>query len=125
MSGQQSFLKQRHSKFSIPQEEVFHLTIKATGEKPIKRTKIVKGYDSEVYFVDTKEGNTYVVKIKWFGSVTYKEEAWVLKQCEKVNVPVPKILLLDGVELKDGKHEAMVQEKIKGSPLAQIKKKSY
>ena len=122
MNNQQSFLKQRHSKFSTPQEEIFNLVIKATGEKPIKRTKVVKGYDNEVYFVDTKKGNTYVVKIRWFGSVTYKEEAWVLKQCKKANVPVPKILLLDEVELKDGKHETMVQEKIKGSPLAQIKK---
>ena len=122
MNNHQSFLKQRHSKFSTPQEEIFNLVIKATGEKPIKRTKVVKGYDSEVYFVDTKEGNTYVVKIRWFGSVTYKEEAWVLKQCEKAGVPVPKILLLEKVELKDGKHEAMVQEKIRGYPLSQVRK---
>ncbi|GIX08253.1 MAG: hypothetical protein KatS3mg115_2656 [Candidatus Poribacteria bacterium] len=119
MSGESS-ISAIHVGFSAPEHVVFETVRRATGELPVSKTRVIAGYDSEVYFVQTKAKGRYVLKIRRRGEVTYQEEAWAIERCRTAGVPVPEVLLVDQVPLEEGLHEVMVQRRLDGRPFAQL-----
>ena len=115
-----TLLQRRHKRFQTAPETIFNLVARVTSHPPLGYQKIVKGYDSEVYLVQTDQQD-FIVKIKRFGEVSFKQEAWAVNQCLAAGVPVPEILLLETVELPDGEHEIMIQPKLPGRPLDELK----
>lgn len=118
---QQTSLQQLHTQFQTPRELIFDLVQKATGKSPTDLTKIIKGYDSEVYSIKTESGERYIAKIRHYGEVSYEEEEWAIDLCSKEGVPVPTILLRDTIDIKGKEHEVMVQEELSGKPLAEVR----
>lgn len=109
-------LSQRHESYNTPDELIFSVITKETSYTPIKKTKITKGFDSEVYEVETKEGKPLIFKIRHFGSVSYKQEAWAIEESRKNNVPVPTILAIGKMKIADSEKEYTIQGKVEGAP---------
>ncbi|OGH11207.1 hypothetical protein A3F59_06375 [Candidatus Roizmanbacteria bacterium RIFCSPHIGHO2_12_FULL_38_13] len=122
MSNSDNSLSSRHDTFNTPEDIIFNLVQKATNLSPISRKKIVKGYDNEVYEIETKEGNTSIIRIKHFGESSMKQEEWVINQYKNAGVPVPEVYKVGTFQVNDKEYEYMIQKKVVGQPLGEIKK---
>lgn len=119
-SNQQHMLDQRHEAFKTPEEIIFTIIKNDTGYTPLRKTKIVKGYDSEVYSIDTKENHTLIFKIKHFGTVSFQQETWAINECKMNSIPVPTILSIGKLNLGKEEAEYTIQDKVDGIPFADI-----
>jgi Ser/Thr protein kinase RdoA (MazF antagonist) len=113
------FVTNRHIEFETPTEVIFDLVKRATSQEPVRRAKIVRGYENEVYYVETRQ-SAFIVKIRRFGEVGFQQEAWAMERCREAGAPVSEVLLVDTIQ-SDGKlFEAMVQRRILGQPLNDV-----
>lgn len=119
--NQKAMLQKRHQSFNTPEEIIFKLIKTDTGYTPLSKTKLIKGYDSEVYSIDTKENHALIFKVKHFGNVSFKQEEWAIKECDKNGVPVPTILSIGKIQLGKEVKEYTIQNKIKGHSLADLR----
>jgi len=97
------------------------LVQKSTGKTPTKRTKVVLGFDNEVYRVKTQDGPNFIARIHRFGEIKPSQEVWAMEQSRKAGVPVPEVFFAGSINLPDGEHEAMVLSEVDGKPLSEIK----
>lgn len=116
-------MRARHTAVQLPLVSVTALVRQATGHVANDITRIVRGYESEVYRATTNSGEAVVVRIRRYGSVSYASEAWAIEQCRAAGVPVPDVLLLDTIEADDHTHEVMVQRAVPGRPLGDIQQR--
>ncbi len=119
MTETDSSLEQRHARFQTPEALIFDLIKDQTGCAPVKRTKIVRGYDNEVYDVATREGSAFIVKIKQYGEMSFEQEQWAMDRCGEVGVPVPRTYAIGSVQIAEKEREYLIQEKASGRPLAE------
>jgi hypothetical protein len=54
------FITQRHAAYQTPQPLIFDLIQQATGDEPTYQEKLVRGYDNEVYAIQTRQGHDYI-----------------------------------------------------------------
>jgi len=114
------FIQQRHAAFYTPQSLIFDLIRQTTGDEPISHEKLVRGYDNEVYAVQTRQGRDYIVRLQQQGRTGYVEEQWAMERCRAVGVPVPEICHLGALTVGDQSKPVMVQRRIAGSPLCEV-----
>lgn len=114
------FMRDRHARFDTPEGVVFDLVARATGRQPLRRRKIVRGYDNEVYAVATRQGRGVIVRIHRHGGVPFRQEAWAMDQCRARGVPAPTVFLVDEIDTPDGPREAMVLAGLPGRPLSDL-----
>ena len=107
----------------LPKAVVFNLVKRAVESDPVEIEGAARGYDNEVYFVKTIDGNVFVVRVKRFGEVSFRQEAWAMERCRETGVPVPKIFLVDEVSFGGRRMEVMVQSKVLGKSLSEIQKR--
>src|SRR5947209_7467366 len=105
MTETDNVIAQRHAGFHTPEATIFALIKEHTRCTPMERTKIVRGYDSEVYDVATKEGHSFIVKVKHYGRISYEQEQWALEMCRNVGVPVPRTYAIGRVQLAEKERE--------------------
>jgi Ser/Thr protein kinase RdoA (MazF antagonist) len=113
-------MRERHRVVEFLRPHIEALVRRATGADVADSTRIVRGYESEVYRATTTSGAAVVVRVRRYGSVSYASEAWAIEQCRAAGAPVPEILLLDTIATDDHSHEVMVQRAVPGRPLADI-----
>jgi hypothetical protein len=53
-----TIIKRRQAAYQTPERVIFDLVWRAVGQEGISREKIVRGYASEVYLVDTRQGGS-------------------------------------------------------------------
>ncbi len=111
------FLQERHKNFNFPQNIIFDIVKKSTNTNPIKTEKIIAGYDSEIYSINTKENIEFIIRINRFGEIGFQNEAWAMNECRKVGVPVPEIFFNDNLKIENEFLEVMLISKLKGNPL--------
>ena len=114
------FVQNRHMEFETPAEVIFALVKRATSQEPVRRAKIVRGYENEVYSVETRQQAAYIVKIRRFGEVTFQQEAWAMERCREAGAPVSEVLLVDTIQSGGKSFDAMVQRSAFGQPLNEI-----
>lgn len=102
-------IKQRHDAYHTSEQEIFDLVKRATGQQAIGREKIVRGYDSEVYLVHTRQSGDVVVRIRHHGGAPFADEAWAIAQCREVGVPAPEVLLVETIAIEQHPREVMIQ----------------
>ena len=124
-----NFTQQRHANYQTPESTVFDLIQRATGKTPIVRTKIVQGWDNEVYNVHTDDDAEWIVRIQQHGTTGFEQEIWAIEACRAAGVPVPEICLIDQIEGPDSgyhdndslrTHSVMVQKRVPGRPLLEV-----
>ncbi len=114
------FMRALHAGYNTPEGVVFDLVARSTGLHPTGREKIVRGYDHEVYAVATREGSSFIVRIRRFGGVSLGQEAWALERCRRAGVPVAEVFWAGPADLNGRTAEVMVQSRLPGRPLADI-----
>lgn len=114
------FINQRHAAYQTPQACIFDLFQQTTGNDPSHSEKLVRGYDNEVYAVQTRQGNDYIIRIQQHGDTGYAEEQWAIDQCRAVGVPAPEICYVGVLTVGDQSKPVMVQRRVPGRPLAEV-----
>ncbi|KYH38116.1 MAG: hypothetical protein AYL29_000680 [Candidatus Bathyarchaeota archaeon B24] len=89
--------RERSSFKPLPKSMIFELVKRATGLDPARIERTARGYDNEVYFVKTRGGKAFVVRVKMFGEAGFRQEAWAIERCREAGVPVPTVLLVDEI----------------------------
>lgn len=115
-----NFINQRHAAYQTPQSLIFDLIRQATGDDPIHSEKLVRGYDNEVYAVQTRQGNAYIVRLQQQGGAGYAEEAWAIECCRTAGVPVPSLCYVGLLMVGEQYKPVMVQRRVPGRPLSEL-----
>src|SRR5689334_9065171 len=113
-------IRQRHDAYRTSEQVIFDLVKRATGQQAIAREKIVRGYDSEVYIVQTRQSGDVAVRIRHHGGAPFADEAWAIAQCRAVGVPAPEVLLVEIITIAGQPREVMVQRRVPGRALSEI-----
>lgn len=114
------FINQRHVAYQTSHSLIFDLIRQTTGDEPSDSEKLVRGYDNEVYAVQTRQGHDYIVRIQQHGDTGYVEEQWAIDQCRAVGVPAPEICYVGLLTVGDQNKPVMVQRRVLGRPLAEV-----
>lgn len=114
------FITQRHAAYQTPQSLIFDLICQVTDDEPISLEKLVRGYDNEVYAVQTRQGHDYIVRLRQHGGAGYAEEQWAIQRSRAVGVPAPEICYVGLLPVGDQRKPVMVQRRVPGRPLAEI-----
>lgn len=114
------FLQQRHANYATSQTAIFDLIKTATDQEATARQQIIRGYDNEVYRVQTRQGEEYIVRIGHHGGVRFSQQAWAMDRCREAGAPIPEVYLLTTLADTDQSREAMVLQTVPGRPLSDI-----
>lgn len=98
------FLQQFHAGFATSREVVLDLVATATGHASlsgaglIRLSRIVDGYDNEVYRADLgvprqRDPTVVYVRIRRYGEGTFDEEAQAMAWAREAGVPVPEVIM--------------------------------
>lgn len=115
----QEYLQSLHATFQTPEQHIFELVRRASGQEPEVREQLMHGYDSEVYRVTTQQQECFIVRIHHHGGVDYAQEAWAIEQARAAGVPVPEIILLEQISSGEQQYDAMVQRCVPGKALSE------
>jgi aminoglycoside phosphotransferase (APT) family kinase protein len=113
-------VRQRHAAYQTSQQVIFDLVERATSQEALAREKIVRGYDSEVYIVHTRQSGDVVVRIRHHGGAPFADEAWAIAQCRDMGVPAPEVLLVERIAIDGHTREVMIQSRVPGRALCEI-----
>ncbi|MFZ4659427.1 MAG: phosphotransferase family protein [Caldilineaceae bacterium] len=114
------FITQRHAVYQTPQALIFDLIQQVIGDEPISLEKLVRGYDNEVYAVQTRQEHDYIVRLRQHGGAGYAEEQWAIQRSRAVGVPAPEICYVGLLTVGDQHKPVMVQRRVPGRPLAEV-----
>jgi aminoglycoside phosphotransferase (APT) family kinase protein len=110
-------VRRRQAQVRTPESAVFTLVRRATAGEPIGLTRLATGYENEVYVVHMRDGAAFVVRVRHWGSVDFRHEAWAIDRCREAGVPAPAVLLVDEIPSGGLSVQAMVQEHAAGRSL--------
>lgn len=117
-----TFIQERHSSYNpITKEQLQELIVQNTDFGRITQCeKIVRGYDNEVYDVETQDGTNLIVRIARYGDSSFVSEAWAMDQCRQHNVPVPAVYFVGDITIADQQLQAMITQKSQGVALSKL-----
>jgi len=121
MTQETAYLEQRHAQWAVSKNVLSGLVRRSTGQDACAFDRVVAGHNNEVYFVQTNQADTYVVRITRSGESGAAEEQWCLQRCAEVGVPVPHVMAVESVDAEGEQMEAMVLTKLDGSPLSEMR----
>jgi aminoglycoside phosphotransferase (APT) family kinase protein len=113
-------IKRRHAAYTTSDQVISDIVKRATGQEATAQEKLVRGYDNEVYIVQTRAGGDFVVRMHHHGGAGFAEEAWAIEQCRGVGVPVAEVYLVETLTIDDQPREVMVQRRVPGRALIEI-----
>lgn len=114
------FITQRHAAYQTPQSLIFDLIRQVTGDESVSQEKLVRGYDNEVYAVQTRQGHDYIVRLRQHDGAGYVEEQWAIERSRAAGVPVPEICYVGQLTVGDQHKPVMVQRRVPGRPLSEV-----
>ncbi|MCX6704537.1 MAG: phosphotransferase [Candidatus Woesebacteria bacterium] len=114
------YLEKKHGGFEASEELIEKIVEKATGSRPIKRSRIIEGEVNEVYDVTTEDKQDVIVRISRQGRANFETEERVIRMALMVGVPAPKVLLIEDASSGPEKLTFCVEEKIEGESLKKL-----
>lgn len=123
ISDYQSFLISKHERlFRTPPAIIDEIVRKATGSSPTEKQRIIKGEANEVHAIKTDRSREVIVRINREGDAEsrFQRERWAMEQTAKAGVPVPRVLLVESLELEGKSIGISVEERLPGVPLDEL-----
>jgi|SRR3989338_53217 len=111
------YLQSLHSKKQTPDEIIRDFVKAGTGKEIISKRKIISGEVNEVYEINLSDHSNVILRISPNGSSGFQQEQWAIKECKKVNVPVPNIFLINYQTIDSIEYGFCLMEKIEGDTL--------
>lgn len=121
----QSFLRAKHERlFRTPPAIIDEIVRKATGSSPTEKQRIIKGEANEVHAVKIDSSREVIVRIsrEREAESRFQSERWAIEQAAKVDVPVPRVLLVESLQLEGKSVGISVEERLPGVPLDELAK---
>lgn len=112
-----NYLISLHSKRDTPEEIARNVVKEGVGKEPISKRKIVAGEVNEVYEITLSDSSKVILRISPNGSPDFKQEEWAMKKAEELGVPVPKILLIKYLTMRNKEYGFCLMKKINGELL--------
>jgi aminoglycoside phosphotransferase (APT) family kinase protein len=125
MPDYQSFLMAKHERlFNTPPAVIDEIVRKATGSYPTEKQRIIKGEANEVHAIKIDSGLEVIVRINRESEAEsrFQSESWAIEQSAKADVPVPRVLLVESLQLEDKSLGISVEERLPGVPLDELAK---
>ncbi len=113
-------IQDKHAKWDTPEAFLFSEVEAITHAKPISRTRIVKGENSEVYKIETKEGRDLIARISHSENSRFEQERWAIIQARLAGAPVPEILGIKQIRMENGLVTVSIQNEIPGVPMEEM-----
>src|SRR2546425_9187879 len=111
------FLEQKWAGIAVPTTVLERAVRRATDSGIARIERWVRSYNNEVYSVDTESGDQVVIRIARRGHDHFGQEAWALRRCRDVGVPVPEVLEVFHERTDDGLLSICVQTRLAGESL--------
>lgn len=125
MSDYHSFLTAKHERlFRTPPAIIDEIVRKATGSSPTKKQRIIKGEANEVHAIKIDRSREVIVRINRGSEAEsrFQSERWAIEQARKADVPVPRVLLVESLQLEGKSIGISVEERLPGIPLDELAK---
>jgi len=121
-SRDDTFIQERHASYtSITEAQLQELISRNTNfGKIVRYEKIVRGYDNEVYDVQTQDGASLFIRIARYGDSSFDSEAWAMDQCKQHNVPVPAVYFVGDITIEGQQLQTMITQKSQGVALSKL-----
>lgn len=108
-----------HEADAMPLETLAALVIQTTGRVATALEPLAQGEATAAYRVTTQEGGGLIVRVQKRGVTGFAEEAWAMRRCREVGLPVPEVYGVSQVGT-DAPRDAMVMAAARGRPLAEV-----
>jgi len=115
-----SYIDKLHSTFGIPPDAAAQLIRNTVGKEAKTIERIVKGYDNEVYSVETDDGKGLILRLRRDGEVSFAQEAWAMNECRRLVIPVPALYFVGEEPYEGGTLEVMIEERAAGRSAAAL-----
>lgn len=106
------------SKQKIPNEIIKTIVKEGTGMNMLSKRKIIAGEVNDVYEIILEDNSCAILRISPHGSPDFKQEQWAIKECQRVGIQAPEILLIKYVTVNGEKKGFCLMRKIDGETLA-------
>ena len=106
-----------HEQMATPDHVIADAVREATHKDISAKTRLVHGEGNEVYDLELIDGSHVIERISGYEDKDFEQERWAIEQCEKLGIPVPKVLLVNHPILDNKRVDICVQEKLEGDLL--------
>ncbi len=100
-------------------EDLVILVGRTTGRVATAFELLAQSQATDAYRVTTREGDGLIVRVQKRGVTGFAEEAWAMRRCREVGLPVPEVYGVSRVG-SDAPRDAMVMAAARGHPLAEV-----
>lgn len=104
---------------AVPLETLAALVTQMTGRAATALEPLAQGESTAAYRVTTREGDDLIVRVQKRGVTGFAEEAWAMRRCREVGLPVPEVYGVSRVGT-DTPADAMVMAAARGRSLADV-----
>ncbi|OGH18439.1 MAG: hypothetical protein A2868_00885 [Candidatus Levybacteria bacterium RIFCSPHIGHO2_01_FULL_40_15b] len=111
------YISSIHKTLITPEEIIRDIVKQGTGIKLLIKDRIIAGEVNEVYDITLSNKRHVILRISRQGYPNFQQEKWAITECKRAGVPVPEILLIKYVTIKNKKCSICLMEKIDGEPL--------
>lgn len=123
MSDYQFFLVAKHERlFRTPPSIIDQIVRKVTGSSASEKQRIIKGEANEVYAIKIEGVREIIVRINRESEAEsrFQKERWAIEQAAKAGVTVPRVLLVESLQLEDRSLGISVEERLPGVSLDEL-----
>jgi len=111
------YLSSIHSRQTTQDEIIRDVIKEANGQDMLSKRRIIAGEVNEVYDVTLNDQSRVILRISPNGSSSFQQEEFVLKQCQKAEIPVPEILFIKYLTIDHKEYGFCVMQRIDGGVL--------
>jgi aminoglycoside phosphotransferase (APT) family kinase protein len=123
MSDYQSFLMAKHERlFKTPPAIIDEIVRKVTGSSPIEKQRIIKGEANEVHAIKIEGSREVIVRINRESEAEsrFQKERRAIELVAKAGVAVPRVLLVESLQLEGKSLGISVEERLPGVSLDEL-----
>ena len=104
---------------AIPTEALVTLVTQVTGQAVTALEPLAQGESTAAYRVATQKSDDLIVRVQKRGVTSFAEEAWAMRRCLEVGLPVPDVFGVSRVDM-GASRDVMVMAAARGRPLAEV-----
>jgi aminoglycoside phosphotransferase (APT) family kinase protein len=112
----ENYRQERIRAMTSPDDLINQIVERAAHSPLANKVRVTEGFSNEVYQATTEDGQRLIVRIHW-DSPHFEPETWALKRCEAIDLPAPRILLLEQDLPGDVPRSACVETYLPGRTL--------
>ncbi len=111
------YLESISEKSEVSDDLIFKFVLENTRKNVVSKTRIIAGEVNEVYEIILEDNSIVILRISQRGRPEFQQEQWAIGLCQKVGVPIPKILQIQYHKINGSERGFCLMEKSRGELL--------